>query len=381
MAKKILHLHSSFDVGGKEMRTVRLMEAFGRKLEHTVVSAVPGALSAGHAMKKSVPVRYPVHFPSLQGKPTPGRLQKIAKAMRGYDLVLTYNFGAMDAVMAHTLFADLHTLPPLVHHEDGFDRDEAKKRKRTRNWYRRIALGRASGLVVPSTGLERIALEEWQQPAWRVQRIVNGIDTSRYGRKAQNTTRPDALPGLVKHRGEYWIGTLAGLRKVKNLPRLVEAMKDLPEFWQLVIVGEGDEREEIRAAADRFGVSDRVHLAGYVDDPATVLGLFDVYALSSDSEQFPLSVVEAMASGLPVAAPDVGDVRGMLAEPNREFVSAPGDTAHLAQMLAALAEDPARRATIGEANRQRARDRYDEKAMIEDYRAMYARAMKLPRFP
>lgn len=377
MARKVLHLHSSFDVGGKELRSVRLMEAFGRKLEHTVVSAEPGALSAGHGMKNSVQVDYPVHFPSLQGKPTPGRLQKLAKAMAGFDLILTYNFGAMDAVMAHTLFADLHSLPPLVHHEDGFNQDETRKRKRTRNWYRRIALGRASGLVVPSTGLEEIAKSEWQQPDWRVQRIVNGIDTARYGRKA----KADALPGLVKRAGERWIGTLAGLRKVKNLPRLVEAMKDLPEFWQLVIVGEGGEREEIRAAADRFGVSDRVHMPGYVDDPATVLGLFDIYALSSDSEQFPLSVVEAMASGLPVAAPDVGDVKAMLAKANRDYVSVAGDTGHLGEMLAALAQDEPARIAIGEANRQRARDRYDEQAMVDDYRAMYARALKVPRFP
>lgn len=381
MATRILHLHSSFDVGGKELRSVRLMEAFGRKLEHTVVSAEPDALSAGHGMKKSVQVRYPSDFPPLQGTPTPGRLQRIAKAMVGFDLILTYNFGAMDAVMAHTLFADLQSLPPLVHHEDGFNQDETTKRKATRNWYRRVALGRTAGLVVPSTGLEQIAKTEWQQPAWRVQRIVNGIDTARYGRKAQNAARPDALPGLVKRQGERWIGTLAGLRKVKNLPRLVEAIKDLPEFWQLVIVGEGGEREEIRAAADRMGVSDRVHMPGFVDDPATVLGLFDIYALSSDSEQFPLSVVEAMASGLPVAAPDVGDVKAMLAKPNRDYVSKPGNSAHLGRMIASLAGDESKRTSIGEDNRQRARDRYDEKAMIEDYRAMYARAMKLPRFP
>lgn len=377
MTLKLLHLHSSFDVGGKEMRSVRLMEAFGRKLDHTVVSAEPGALSAGHGMSRKVSVRYPSDFPSLKGRPTPGRLRKLAQAMSDYDLILTYNFGAMDAVMAHTLFADLHTLPPLVHHEDGFNQDEVKKRKWTRNWYRRIALGRASALVVPSTGLEEIAKTEWQQPEWRVQRIVNGIDTKRYGRKAA----PDALPGLVKRQGEYWIGTLAGLRKVKNLPRLVETIVGLPEFWHLVIVGEGAEREEIRAAADRLGVSDRVHMPGYVEDPARVLGLFDLYALSSDSEQFPLSVVEAMASGLAVVAPDVGDIRGMLAKANREFLAVPGDTKHLAEHIAALIQDDGARAAIGDANRQRARDRYDEQAMIDDYRAIYARALKLPRFP
>ena len=88
-------------------------------------------------------------FPSLKGRPTPGRLQKLAKAMKGFDLVCTYNWGAMDAVMAHTLFKDLHNLPPLIHHEDGFDESELKKLKTGRTWYRRIALGKASGAGRP----------------------------------------------------------------------------------------------------------------------------------------------------------------------------------------------------------------------------------------
>ena len=79
--------------------------------------------------------------------------------MRGYDLVLTYNWGAMDAVMAHTLFADVYKLPPLVHHEDGFNEDEAERPQAAAQLYRRIALGRGAALVVPSRTLERIALE------------------------------------------------------------------------------------------------------------------------------------------------------------------------------------------------------------------------------
>ena len=62
--------------------------------------------------------------------------------MAGYDLICTYNWGAMDAALAHTLFADFYKLPPLVHHEDGFDEDEANGLKASRNLYRRFALGR-----------------------------------------------------------------------------------------------------------------------------------------------------------------------------------------------------------------------------------------------
>ena len=137
--------------------------------------------------------------------------------MSGYDLICTYNWGAMDAVMAHTVFADAFKLPPLVHHEDGFNEDEANGLKRRRNWYRRIALGRTAALVVPSERREDIALNIWQQPRSRVRRIPNGIDTRAYAAPPKR----DILPRLVKHKTEMWVGSLAGLRKVKQLDMLV----------------------------------------------------------------------------------------------------------------------------------------------------------------
>lgn len=374
---RILHLHSSFNRGGKELRAAQLINAFGKSVEHTIVSAQPDALGAAAAIDPRMDVRYPSDFPSLVGKPLPGRLQRLAKAMQGFDLVLTYNWGAMDAVMAHTLFRDLHALPPLVHHEDGFNEDEAGERKRSRNWFRRIGLGRASALVVPSRRLEAIALEEWFQPDGRVVRIANGIDVAAYAKRP----KPDALPRVIKRPGEKWLGTLAGLRPVKNLPRLVRAFAGLPEEWQLVILGEGPEREAIRAEALRLDIAHRVHLPGFVAEPAKAVGLFDLFALSSDSEQFPISVVEAMAAGLAVVATDVGDVAAMLAEANRPYVTPAGDERALAAALADLAENEALRRSIGEANRVRARTEYDEKAMVAAYRTVYARALGRASFP
>ncbi len=371
MTLRILHLHSGFDAGGKEVRAVRLMNVFGPSVAHTIVSAQAGAYGAARLIDRAIPVSYSDDFPSLTGKPMPARLQAIAKAMRGFDLVLTYNWGAMDAVMARTLFGKALGLPPLVHHEDGFNQDEAERLKRARNWYRRIALGQAAALVVPSRRLERIALEQWQQPRWRVRRIANGIATAAYAIKPKR----DALPRVVKRPGELWLGTLAGLRPIKNLPRLVRAFAGLPEPWQLVIVGDGPEREAIRAEALRLGLADRVHLPGFVADPAKVVGLFDLFALSSDSEQFPISVVEAMAAGLAVVSPDVGDVRAMLAEQNRPLVTPAGDEPALAAALARFAADAALRADVGEANRRLATAEYDEEAMIAAYRAVYGRAL------
>ena len=367
----LLHLHSSFDPGGKELRAVRLMNLMGPGLRHTVVSAQPGATGARTALDAGITVHFPDDFPPLAGRPTLGRLHRLARAMVGYDLVLTYNWGAMDAVLAHTLFGKALGLPPLVHHEDGFNADEAQRLKPARNWYRRIALGRSSALVVPSERLEQVALEIWQQPRSRVRRIGNGIPTTDYAKKP----RANAIPRVIKRSGECWVGTLAGLRTVKNLPRLVAAFAGLPEHWQLVILGDGPERDAIRACALDLGVGHRVHMPGFVARPAEVIGLFDLFALSSDSEQFPISVVEAMAAGLPVASPAVGDVAAMVASENRPFVVAPNSTEALAAALGQLAADPALRQRVGAANAARARSSYDEQAMLAAYRQVYGNAL------
>jgi len=373
----ILHLHSSFNAGGKELRCVRLINAFGPSIAHAIVSGDPAALDASELIDHEIPTYFPSDFPSLTGLPWFGRLKLIAERMKEFDLVLTYNWGAMDAVLAHTLYAEAMGLPPLVHHEDGFNEDEARRLKRRRNFYRRIALDRAQALVVPSRGLERIAREVWHQPGSRVHRIANGIDIAAYSARP----RPDVLPNLIKHEGEFWLGTLAGLRTVKNLPRLVRAFAGLPEDWQLVILGEGPERAEIERAAQAAGVEHRVHLPGFVARPAEVIGLFDIFALSSDSEQFPLSVVEAMAAGLPIVAPAVGDIAEIVAEENTSFIVEPGSDRALAQAIEQLVADQALSLALGWANRAKARKAYDEAQMISRYRDLYASVMGCRTLP
>lgn len=374
---RLLHLHSSFNPGGKELRAAKLMAAFGAQVDHTVVSGVPGALGAAEVVDPALSVAYPADFPALTGRPSLARYRRIATAMAGHDLVLTYNWGAMDAVLAHRLFARRLALPPLVHHEDGFNQDEAQRLKPVRNWLRRLALPTAAALVVPSRVLEGIALDIWHQPRGRVVRIANGIPLADFAK----VPPPDALPGLVKGPGERWLGTMAGLRAVKNLPRLVRAFAAMPESWRLVIVGEGPERAAIAAEAARLRLAERVHLPGFAPDPARVMGLFDLFALSSDSEQFPISVVEAMAAGLAVVSPAVGDVAAMVAPDNAPWIVPPGDEAALGEALAGAAADDGRRAAVGAANRLRAEADYAEDAMIAAYRRTYAAALARSAFP
>lgn len=368
----ILHLHSSFDLGGKEARAVRLMNAFGDAARHTIVSGVPEALGARDAIAKGIAWEIAQNPPPLTGKPSVARYEAIARFMRRFDLVLSYNWGAIDGVMARRVFA--RDAPPIVHHEDGFNADEANGLNPVRNMYRRMALGAAHALVVPSRTLEAIALGAWKQPPARVHRIVNGIDVARYAAAPD----PRAIPGFRKKPGEVVIGTLAGLREVKDLPLLVRAFGGLPGKARLVIVGEGPERGAIEAAAAAMAVSDRVHLPGFLPDPARYIGLFDMLALSSRSEQFPIAVVEAMAAGLPVVAPPVGDVPTMVSAENQPYLARSGIELWLRDAMQTLAADAGLRARVGAANRLKAQTEYAEVMMIDAYRRLYAEAAGVP---
>jgi L-malate glycosyltransferase len=366
--RRILHCHSTFSLGGKEARAVRLMNVFGDRAEHTVLSAMPDALGARDAIEKGIRVTFPgENAPPLYGKPSLGRYNQISRYMQGFDIVLTYNWGSMDAVGARRTFSPLRRLPPLIHHEDGFNADETERLNPKRNLFRRLMLSTAQMLVVPSQGLEHVAQRVWHQPIERLIRIPNGIDVAAY----QHAPEPGAIPGLQRQPGDVVVGTLAGLRAVKNLPRLVRAVAAQAPNVKLVIVGEGPEREMVLAEAQRCNVGDRVILPGFLPSPQRFVGHFDIFALSSNSEQFPISLVEAMAAGKPAVSTDVGDVRSIVSAPNRPFVVAAADEIGFATALRSLVDSTDLRDEIGAANRTLAILDYDEQAMISRYGHLY----------
>jgi glycosyltransferase involved in cell wall biosynthesis len=372
MVVRILHAHSTFSLGGKEARAVQLMNAFGNAAEHSILSGAPDQLSARDAIHKDTAVSFPTDAPSLAGRPGLQRLFRLSRFMKRFDLVLTYNWGAFDAVMAKYLFRG----PPLIHHEDGFNQDEAEGLKTKRNLYRRLGLSAAHRLVVPSERLEQIARTAWGQRPERVERIANGIPVARFAMPAGD----DAIPGLPRREGEIVIGTVAGLRPVKNLPRLVRAFAAMrSRNARLVLVGEGPESERIAGEARALGVGERVHLPGFLPDPARYIGRFDIFALSSNSEQFPISLVEAMAAGLPAVCTSVGDIPSMVSEDNCPLIVGPDDEAAFTAALDTLAERSDLRRSIGRANRVKAAAEYDERVMIARYARLYGEAIGQPR--
>ena len=190
---------------------------------------------------------------------------------------------------------------------------------------------------------------------------------------------PALIPQLQKRRpGEVFIGTVAGLRPVKDLPLLIRAAAGLNTRFKLVIIGEGPERQNILDAAESMAIEDDVIVTGFLPDPPKYMGLFDIFALSSRSEQAPTSVIAAMAAGLPVVAPRVGDIAAMVGDRNQHYLLPERTEVLLRDRIDILAKHPEERGIVGTENRARARALYDEGAMIAAYARLYGDAMARP---
>lgn len=360
---RVLHVLSSLAAGDPQAeRCVRLIAAFGGRLRHTLVAG-DGDFSALSVLPKGIAVERRTDFPSLGGLPLPARLQRIARPMIDYHLVLTYGRAGALAALAHTMFGEIHTLPPLIHHEDGSDETPAQRRGLRSTWLRRLGLGRAAGLVVSNETMEAAALNQWHQPLGRVKAIPDGVDLKRFAGKA----RPDAIPRLLKREGERWIGCFGRFSGGEDAAAVIGLLPKIEESWHLVLVGDGPGRGEAEAAATRLALDHRVHFVRELPDRAAAIALFDILDLPPRRrEPVPLAVIEAMAAGKPVAGLDPAEASAVLSPDN----AAPGNGD-----LERLAADDYLRRAIGAANRERAQVERGEAAMIASYRRLYSSAM------
>jgi L-malate glycosyltransferase len=372
---KLLHVFSTFAAGGPQVRFATLANAWGDRFEHWV-QASDGCFDALDLIDHAhVRISIARDMPPMKGQPFLKTIWATGCYLRDKkpDLLLTYNWGATETALANLCIGHR----PHIHHEDGFGPDEALRQNPKRIWFRRLALSGAKALIVPSLTLEAIAHDVWRIPRLPVHYIPNGVRLSDYAAKPL----PHAIPHLEKQPGELWVGCVGGLRAEKNPRRLVRVFADATRNLALdgrapalVMVGAGIERDAILADIAHLGIADKVHLPGFLAHPHQYLGLFDVYAVPSDTEQFPISLVEAMAAGLPVAATDVGDVRAILAEPNRRLVCERADEAAFAQNLRSLLSDPALRERLGAANKAYVAAHFQLDTMISTYERLYMQA-------
>jgi glycosyltransferase involved in cell wall biosynthesis len=358
--RKLLHAFPTFAVGGAQARFALLANALGQRFEHVVVS-LDGRHDAARLVDRAVRLRLCPVVWRKGGGLSLRNLRTVRSVLREErpDVLLTYNWGAIEWALANRL----HSICPHLHVVDGFGPEEADGQLSRRIWLRRLALTGSTTVVVPSQSLRRLATEVWRLGSSRVRQIPNGVDAAALVRQA------DEPFGLRRQPDELLLGTLAGLRPEKNLGRLLRIAGQLPGTlpWRLVIAGEGPERSSLEALARQLGLAERVVFTGFVERPGSLLAELDVYVLTSDSEQMPISVVEAMALGLPVLATDVGDLRVMLPAESRDacLVGRDEEPAFAAR-LAALLASPDERRRLGELNRERAAG-FGLEAMVARY--------------
>ena len=354
----LLHCFPTFEVGGSQIRFCQLANQFGGQFRHLIVP-MDGAISAAARLESHVPYELvPVEIPKNNTLHNVLMLRRVLKDLKP-DRLITYNWGAIEWAMANLLVG-----LPHLHIEDGFGPEERSAQKPQRMMIRRLVLSWRSQVILPSRTLYESALTQWKLPKKRVFYVPNGIDCQRF------TQAPDAalVASLRQRPDDVVVGIVAALRDVKNIPRLIDAIAQvtLPQTVRLVVVGEGVEKEAIEAHATARGIRDRVILTGAIKDPARILAGFDVFALSSDTEQMPYSILEAMATGLPIASVDVGDIKTMVSAANRPYVNGQ-DAASLAVSLGELLRQPALRHEIGQANQAQAVALYDQAQMFERY--------------
>lgn len=348
----VAHVFPTFAVGGAQVRFAAVANHFGRAFRHIVVS-LDGNLACRDRLDPGLDVSFPpVDAAKNAMLANALRFRRLLQDWRP-DVLVTCNWGAIEFALANIIPVTRH-----LHVVDGFGPEERETQIPRRVLVRRIALGRTP-VVLPSRNLVRIAGEQWKLPRRVIRYVPNGIDLQRFEAPDRRGRAP----------GPPVIGTVAALREEKNIARLLGAVAALPDC-RLVIVGDGPERPGLTAQAAALGIAERVSFAGHRQDTPDFYAGFDVFALSSDTEQMPLSVIEAMASGLPIVSTDVGDVRLMVADENLPFITAL-DEAALSGALAGLLAAPDRRLAIGAANLAKARRDFGQAAMFAAHGALW----------
>jgi glycosyltransferase involved in cell wall biosynthesis len=189
--------------------------------------------------------------------------------------------------------------------------------------------------------------------------IHNAVDVGAFAVPAH----PNGVPRVVS------IGRFAF---PKDFATLVEALAATRADYQAAFAGEGPLLQEVAATILERGLAERIDLLGNRGDVPDLLASADVFVLSSRSEGFPVSILEAMAAGLPVVATNVGGVAESVVDGETGLLVPPGDPGALAAALDRVLTDSALRLRLGTAGREQARRHFDvgdfRRAHVELYR-------------
>lgn len=254
---------------------------------------------------------------------------------------------------------------PLSRHAQG---------RQMRRYAERFLRRNTAHFIAVSPSIQAELIEEIGCPLQKVSFIPNGIYID--GVEQASTHR------IKDHLGwpsdVFAVCTIARLTWEKGVDVLLEgfagAIKIEPRL-RLVIVGDGPKATWLRERVDAEGLSDEIKLLGHVQNARSLLPGFDAFALPSRTEGWPLSIMEAMAAGLPVVASRVGGMALLGLENECGILIDPGDTHQLKEALVALAKDPVWAQELGQKAALHARQHFDANTMVNRVHEVYQAVM------
>lgn len=370
----IAHVVYRFDVGGLENGVVNLINRLpGSRFRHAVI-----ALTEVTGFRDRV-ARDDVRFIALAKAPghgirlAPG-LYRIFRELRP-AIVHTRNLAALEA----SLPAWLARVPVRLHGEHGWDVTDPGGVNPRNRLIRRLYRPFVSHYIALSADIEGYLQRQVGIAPSRISQIYNGVDTARF---APASAR-QSIDGCPFGAGHWIAGTVGRLAAVKDQATLVRAYAracaidaDAARAMRLAIVGDGPQRAVVERAVRETGVGDRVWLPGSRDDVEAILRGFDCFVLPSIAEGISNTILEAMATGLPVIASRVGGNPELIDDGATGRLVPAGDVEALAAALLELFRFRATAQRFGRAARSAVERRFSLDRMAADYAGLYERLLR-----
>jgi len=239
----------------------------------------------------------------------------------------------------------------------------------------RVTSRLASSFIAVSDTVKQSIVETIGPIQDKITVIYNGVDVNRYGKPVD---RVGVRAQLGLEANTRLIAVVATLREPKGHRYLIAALASIvmryPDLHALFI-GDGDLREELQAQVEGLNLGDTIHFLGSRSDVPELLAASDLFVLPSLWEGLPMSLLEAMATGLPIVATQVsGTVQVML--PNETGILVPpGDTRELARAIDRLLSDPVQARVMGAAARRRVDTEFSARRQANEHLALYRRLL------
>ena len=294
-------------------------------------------------------------------------------------VVHSRNQSGLDALLP----ARLAGVRTRIHGEHGWDVGDIDGTHWKPALLRRLHAPLVTGYVTVSKDLERYLIARVGIRPDRITQIYNGVDTERFA----PASRPerDGLPASFRSEDGIVVGLVGRLHPVKDYGGMVRALATLSKrspalgrSVRLAFFGSGPSLDELQRLASELGVESQVWFAGAVEDVPGALRSVDVFALTSLNEGISNTILEAMATGLPVLATAVGGNGELVVPGGTGLLVPPADVDALTDALATYAADPDLRRRHGAAGRARAVEQFSLTTMVTRYLDLYDATLKGP---